>query len=200
MRGAAHRPAQRWAIARQARVRMRWTRGTRAAQICRTWCNYAGHSILVHGRRACRLPCASHHSLDIGFAWYRAAITEFESATSRVDTAEQRSKRKRVKDLLGRAMTSGDMLMREQNDKDVDRAEKDANTWGEKTHNLIASAYGDGEAALFLDSYGYVFYGDGSPKNNIRNWIDGRMRRITELLRRTDTLAVRNEFDPGKFE
>ena len=51
-----------------------------------------------------------------------------------------------------------------------------------KTHTiLIAAAYGDGEAALFLDSWGYVFYGDGSPKSNMRNWIDGRMRRITAL-------------------
>jgi hypothetical protein len=65
---------------------------------------------------------------------------------------------------------------------------------------LIDNAYGDGEALLFLDSSGYVFYGDGSKKSDVRNWIDGRMRRITELLRRTDSIAVRNEFDPTKFE
>jgi hypothetical protein len=47
---------------------------------------------------------------------------------------------------------------------------------------------------------GYVFYGDGSKKSQARNWIDGRMRRITELLRRTDSLAVRSEFDLTKFE
>jgi hypothetical protein len=36
--------------------------------------------------------------------------------------------------------------------------------------------------------------------NTIRNWIDGRMRRLTELLKRTDTLSTRTDFDPAKFE
>jgi len=65
---------------------------------------------------------------------------------------------------------------------------------------LIAAAYGDGEAALFADSSGYVFYGDGSEKSRIRNWIDGRMRRISELLRRTDSLTVKDDFNPTQFE
>jgi len=62
---------------------------------------------------------------------------------------------------------------------------------GPNTHNLINAAYGDGEASLFLDSSGYIFYSDGSNKSKVRNWIDGRMRRITELLRRTDSLPVK---------
>lgn len=66
---------------------------------------------------------------------------------------------------------------------------------GQKNHTLIDTAYGDGEALLFLDSSGYVFYGDGSKKSNVQNWIDGRMRRITELLRRTDTLTVSRSDD-----
>lgn len=87
-----------------------------------------------------------------------------------------------------------------QGDKNDDQNEKEANAWGRKAHYLIETAYGDGEASLFLDSSGYIFYGDGSNKSNMRNWIDGRMRRITELLRRTDSLAVRSEFDSTKFE
>ena len=136
----------------------------------------------------------------LGYAWYRAALTELESASSKVETAAQKSKTTRVKTLLGKAIAAGDTLIRDLKDKEIDQAEKDAQTWGGKTHSLIAAAYGDGEAALFLDSSGYVFYGDGSPKSNIRNWIDGRMRRTTELLRRTDTLTARNEFDPAQFE
>jgi hypothetical protein len=136
----------------------------------------------------------------LGYAWYRAAITEYESINRQTESAAQRLKTERVKNLLGKALAAGEKLIREQGDKDAEQAEKDANTWGTSTHSLSAAAYGDGEAALFLDSSGYVFYGDGSPKSNIRNWINGRMRRISELVRRTDSLAVRNEFDPTTFD
>jgi hypothetical protein len=99
-----------------------------------------------------------------------------------------------VKGLLAKALVSGDKLIR--SNKDTNEDQEDAEKWGQQTHDLIAAAYGEGEAALFLDSSGYVFYG-ASP---IRNWIDGRMRRLTELLKRTDTLSTRTDFDPAKFE
>jgi hypothetical protein len=136
----------------------------------------------------------------LGYGWYRAATTELELASNKTKSEAQKARTDRVKGLLGTALASGNKLIAEQKDKDDDQAERDANSWGEKTHSLIAAAYGDGEASLFLDSSGYVFYGDGSKKSKIRNWIDGRMRRITELLRRTDLLTVRNEFDPTKFD
>jgi hypothetical protein len=136
----------------------------------------------------------------LGYAWYRAAVTEMEAASGKAAAAAQKLKADRVKDLLGKALASGDKLIQSQKDKDEDQAEKDAQTWGQQTHDLIAAAYGEWEASLFLNSSGYVFYSDGSPKSKIRNWIDGRMRRINELLRRTDTLNPRNEFDPAKFE
>jgi hypothetical protein len=136
----------------------------------------------------------------LGYGWYRSALTELESATSKADSAEQRAKTARVKDLLGKAIASGGSLLKEQNDKEDNQAEKDAGAWGEKTRDLIAATYGEGEAVLFLDSSGYVFYSDGSAKSNIRNWIDGRMRRATELLRRADSLTVRKDFDPTRFD
>ena len=132
----------------------------------------------------------------LGYAWYRAAVTEMESASSKAASAAQKLKADRVKGLLAKALVSGDKLIRSHKDTDEDQAKKDAEKWGQQTHDLIAAAYGDGEAALFLDSSGYVFYG-GSP---IRNWIDGRMRRLTELLKRIDTLSTRIDFDPAKFE
>jgi hypothetical protein len=85
-------------------------------------------------------------------------------------------------------------------DTDEDQAKKDAEKWGQQTHDLIAAAYGEGEAALFLDDSGYVFYSMPLPTNTIRNWIDGRMRRLAELLKRTDTLSIRTDFDPAKFK
>lgn len=123
-----------------------------------------------------------------------------ESAINKAASAEEKTKTARVKDLLGNEITSANTLLKELKDKDANQVEADAEGWGRKTHDLIGAAYGDGEAALFLDSSGYVFYGDGSDKSRIRNWIDGRMRRITELLRRADTLTVRKGFDPSKFD
>jgi hypothetical protein len=131
----------------------------------------------------------------LSFTWYRSAVTEAESASNKIESAAQWAKTDFVKGLLGKALVSGNELIQAQQNKDDHQAEVDANEWSNQTQRLIAAAYGDGEAALFLDSSGYVFYGDGSPKSDIRNWIDGRMRRVTELLRRTDSLTVRNEFD-----
>jgi hypothetical protein len=42
-------------------------------------------------------------------------------------------------------------------DKEDAQAESDADAWGQRTHDLIVAAYGEGEGALFLDSSGYVF-------------------------------------------
>jgi hypothetical protein len=136
----------------------------------------------------------------LGYAWYRAAVTELEAASGKAASALQKLKADRVKDLLGKALASGDKLIQSQKDKDEDQAEKDAQRWVEQTRNLIAAAYGEGEAALFLDDSGYLFYSGSSPKSKIRNWIEGRMRRISELLKRTDTLNPRSDFEPAKFE
>jgi hypothetical protein len=136
----------------------------------------------------------------LGYAWYRAAVTEVESASSKAASAAQKLKTDRVKELLGKALASGDRLIRLHNEQDEDQAEKDAQKWGQQTHDLIAAAYGEGEAALFLDNSGYVFYSGNSAKSRIRNWIDGRMRRIGELVKRTDNLSPRADFDPTKFE
>jgi hypothetical protein len=135
-----------------------------------------------------------------GYAWYRAAVNEQESTSKHAQSEAQRLKTEQVKNLLGRALANGEKLIREQVDKEADHAEADAEAWGTNARDMIAAAYGDGEAALFLDSSGYIFYGDGSAKSKTRTWIDGRMRRITELVRRTDSLTVRSDFEPEKFD
>ena len=83
------------------------------------------------------------------------------------------------------------------NDEDLTKA---AEEWVNKTHKLIVAAYGDGEGALFMDNSGYRFFTDGSEKSKIRNWVDGRQRRLTELIPRTDHLSVRENFDPKQFD
>ena len=132
----------------------------------------------------------------LGYSWYRSALTELESAQNKIESAAQKAKNEQVKLLLGKALTSGTQLIAAQGNKDDTQAKNDAETWVTQIHNLIAAAYGDGEAALFLDDAGYVFYGG----TRIRNWIDGRLRRISELLRRTDSLTVRPDFNPTLFE
>lgn len=122
-----------------------------------------------------------------------------QKASLTLASDEQKSKTAQVKDFLGTAIKSGTRLIDEQNDKDDDAAEQSAQAWGQKTRDLIIAAYGDGEAVLFLDNSGLVFYGDSSRKSGTRNWIDGRLRRLTELLRRADTLTLRKDFDPAKF-
>ena len=62
--------------------------------------------------------------------------------------------------------------------KTLERIQKDAEQWGEKTKTMIAAAYGDGEALLFLNDSGYQFYGDNSQRGRVKIWIDGRMRRM----------------------
>ena|SRR5262249_45600226 len=135
----------------------------------------------------------------LGYGWYRAAVTGMESDRNKAEAVAQRQKTERVKEMLVKAMGSANDLLREQADKDDDRAENDAKAWGQKTYEVIAAAYGNAEAALFLDNAGYVLFNDGTVKGNIRNFFEGRIRRITDLLRRADTMTVRNEFNPAKF-
>jgi hypothetical protein len=106
-----------------------------------------------------------------------------------------------VKDLLGKALDTGKVIFIDKDLTDEQREQK-ASEWVTHTRDLIAAAYGDGEASLFLDSSGYTFWSDsGNPqKSKIQNWIDGRMRRLGELLRRIDSLTVRSDFDQAKFD
>ena len=132
----------------------------------------------------------------LGFAWYRAAVTEQDSATQHADAVAQKLKANRVKDLIGRALDTGKSIYVDKDLADEQRKQK-AEEWATHTRNLIAAAYGDGEAFLLLDDSGYTFF---SSNGLTRNWLDGRMRRIGELLRRIDSLTVRSDFDPAKFD
>jgi hypothetical protein len=159
----------------------------------------ASDSILVCRVRARKFHCFLAAVSTLGYGWYRAAITEMETSANKAANAANKETIQQVKRLLSEALAAGNRLIGQQAQKTEEQCEEDAASWARNTHNLIEQAYGAGEALLFLDNSGYVFYGDGSKESQTKNLIDGRMRRITELLRRTDTLAVRNEFDPTKF-
>lgn len=134
----------------------------------------------------------------LGFAWYRAAVTEQDAVSSKASSRADAERVRQVKSLLGKASTATKPIFQtEMTDPELTKA---AEAWVNKTYKLIAAAYGDGEGALFMDNSGYVFYSDGSEKSKIRNWVDGRSRRLAELIPRTDHLTVREDFDPSKFD
>jgi predicted nucleotide-binding protein len=132
---------------------------------------------------------------------YRAAVVERDSATQHADAVGQKLKPNHVKDLLGKALDTGKTIFVASDLTEEQRKQK-ATEWGTHTRDLIAAACGDGEAFLLLDDSGYTFFSDSAnPETGmIRNWIDGRMRRIGELLRRIDSLTVRSDFEPAKFD
>jgi hypothetical protein len=133
----------------------------------------------------------------VGFAWYRAAVTEQEAAETKQLSSQQSERTRQVKALLGNASRATIPLFKETYSDD--ELKKQAEAWVQRTYDLISAAYGDGEAALFLDNSGYVFYGDASEKRKTLNWIDGRSRRLAELIPRTDRLQVQDTFDSTKF-
>jgi hypothetical protein len=130
----------------------------------------------------------------LGYGWYRAAVTEEQAATTKSETTSQRLQRGQVKDALGKAVSEGNRLIREVKDKEEAQAQHEAEQWGQRTYDLIAAAFGDGEGQLFLDDSGYVFYSDSSKNRKIGIWIEGRLRRATELLQRCDRLTVRADW------
>ena len=134
----------------------------------------------------------------LGFAWYRAAVGQEEAAASKLSSVAAADRVRQVKSLLGKAGGStGSIFNSDMNDADLTKA---AEAWVNKTYKLIVAAYGDGEGALFMDNSGYTFFSNGSEKSKVRNWVDGRQRRLTELIPRTDHLPVRDDFDPKQFD
>jgi hypothetical protein len=45
---------------------------------------------------------------------------------------------------------------------------------------------------LLLSDVGYTFWGGG----RVGNWINGRIRRLNELIARVDSLDIDRDFDP----
>jgi hypothetical protein len=136
----------------------------------------------------------------LGYGWYRGAMTEYEAAKGAIETKENRARADKIKSLLVTALNNSDRILRSLDKDKVEQSTKDAEAWGSRTHDLLSHALGDGEAALFLSNSGYIFYGDGSEISQLRNWIDGRQRRLTELLGRSSSLLVKSDVDPSKFE
>jgi hypothetical protein len=111
---------------------------------------------------------------------------------------DDRSKRIAIKSLLGEALISGQTLLHRchQESPISQSLEEEVQKWGESTKDFIASVFGSGEAALFLNSSDFVFPVSTDQGMQNRIWIDGRLRRLSELIRRAHTIPMDEWFNP----
>jgi hypothetical protein len=114
---------------------------------------------------------------------------EIEHLTSALETRERR---KLVKTIVGRAIEEGERLLTRNSDGSLGSKEA-AGKWVTATRNFISAAFRAGEATLLLSDSGYTFY---SSDGQIGIWIKGRLRRLTELLARVETLDIRQRLRP----
>jgi hypothetical protein len=92
-----------------------------------------------------------------------------------------------VKDVLGNAHGRGEYLHSHPE-------QRPAEEWVTYVHNFIASALGEGEAALFLSDAGYTFYAS-QHDTRVKIWIEGRLRRLADMIARIDVLTIKPTFD-----
>jgi hypothetical protein len=140
----------------------------------------------------------------VGYGWYGAVMSEFELANNKTQSAasaERKARTELVKDRLVSAISDGsDLVQGLPNETDDFMVERAVEAWAHRTRDLIDAAYGSDEAALFMDNSGYAFYSDGTARRSLGNFVDGRIRRLSELLRRADSMTVREEFDPARLD
>jgi hypothetical protein len=109
------------------------------------------------------------------------------------DGRKEKERRKVVKDIIGSCIEEGEEIFGHPNTKRGDAMQDAAEQWVTKTHNFISTAFCSGEATLFLSDAGYTIY---SSDGVVGNWIKGRLRRLNELLVRTDSIDINIDFDP----
>lgn len=85
-----------------------------------------------------------------------------------------------VKELLGAAMNLGHNIVASDRAYLVD-------DWIRFIRDFIAASLGGAESTLFMNSSGYVFY---SGSGNTKNVMEGRLRRLSELLPRVNNLRI----------
>jgi hypothetical protein len=106
-------------------------------------------------------------------------------------------RRVQLKSLLGEAIVSGEKLLQKSTSDTVnpDYFEQEALLWADQTKKLISSAFGTGEAVLFLNSSGYPVLVSPNQMAQIRVYVDCRLKRLSELIPRADTLPIDEGFN-----
>jgi hypothetical protein len=96
-----------------------------------------------------------------------------------------------VKEMLGEAVMLASEISR------LDRRDL-VPDWIQFCPKLIETAFGAGESALFLSNTGYVFYGGG--RNAARDILEGRLRRLSELIPRITGLHVNEQLNVEEWK
>jgi hypothetical protein len=109
------------------------------------------------------------------------------------------AQRQEIRSALGATISVGEKLIANWRTADEKQFEDDANAWATKADDFVLAAFGGGEEAMFRSDAGYVFYGDGSRRSNIRTWIDGRLRRLNDLVQRSTAIPIEKGFDTKTF-
>jgi hypothetical protein len=114
-----------------------------------------------------------------------AQLSAMAAQLEAIDHEKQTARlRERIKTMLGEAHAAGEKVFKN-NDETA------AEEWVTSTHTLIKDAFGPGEAVLFLSNAGYTFF---SSPGQVRNWVDGRLRRLISLIQRCDGIPIRENF------
>jgi hypothetical protein len=98
--------------------------------------------------------------------------------------------------MLGKFVADGERLFAECQQSDQQKCEADVLAWGTKADDFILGAFGAGEQSLFESQAGYVFYGGTVPSNRL----DGSIRRLNDLLQRTNSIPTAKDFDIKKYQ
>jgi hypothetical protein len=133
------------------------------------------------------------------------AFKDEHEARQRAETqnhgnAEQNQKILAAKSLIGVGIRQGETLSRDWPNKDPDKFEQEANEWENRMLRFISDAYGDGEESLFESDAGYIFYTDSKKQTDIKNWVGARIQRLNELLKRSDSLPMKQDFNPQSYK
>lgn len=115
----------------------------------------------------------------------------------------EKEKRIAMKDVLGAAINECAALnvkKRTESQEDVDAYANDAGELATKIRNLIAQAYGEGEANLFMNDAGIPgMASPGHPNVLMRSEMIARIQRLNELISRVDAITMRPGFDPRNY-
>jgi hypothetical protein len=131
-------------------------------------------------------------------SWQKATQRGNAEYAARLNVEAQldtKDKKLRVKAVIGRYIDVGNKILGScvgNNGNDL-RMKEPAEAWVTETQRFVSAAFGSGEATLLLNDVGYTFYSSGGL---VGNWVNGRIRRLNELISRVDGLAIDREFDP----
>ncbi len=134
------------------------------------------------------------------YGFLKALRERFEDVEEKLATV---MRQKVVKDLLGEAVDKGRALQRsvyKEGDEVIVVTQEDVESWVHYTRDLIEAAYDKGEAQHFMNSDDYSPE-KPSPFRNIyhdpyKYFVGVRLRRLDELIVRSNSLLVNPDFDP----